>query len=190
MKGKAVLLACDDLWATGDKDLGYVPELKQLLRDAPISGLLISTRDRIIAHAVSSSAVNFECVEPQEWKAREILGRRAFCPSWQQITGGWAVELEYVEILKVCAGLPLALEIVGNCVKLVHLDSKDPSFSVVNYWRRLVSSGLDQLQSANAEYHTGGLKYVLEASLQLCCRTKHPKKALAEGDGYVCMNTR
>ena len=168
LKGKAVLLVCDDLWATDDKELGYVLELKKMLREAPKSGLLISTRDRTIANAVSSSPVSFECAQPEGPRARKILGKSAFGDSCEEIISNWNAESEYVEILRVCAGLPLALGIAGSGVKLNYLDSKDASFSVVKYWRRLKRGGLNQLKGANAEYHASGLKYVVEASLELC----------------------
>ena len=53
-------------------------------------------------------------------------------------------------------------------VKLVNLDSKSASLTVKNYCSGLVSGGLNQLQSTNAEYQASGLKYVVEGSLQLC----------------------
>ena len=168
LRDKAVLLVCDDLWTSVDNELGYVAELKNMLRDAPKSGLLISTRDRTIAQAVSSSPVNFECVEPQGRKAREILGTAAFGPDWQQAVSDWDGGSEYVGILNVCAGLPLALGIAGSGVKEDYVDSRNASFAVKNYWGGLMKGGLKHLQGANVEYHADGLKYVIEASLQLC----------------------
>ena len=168
LEDRTVLLVCDDLWPTDDREQGYVRELKDLLREAPKSGLLISTRDRTIAKAVSSSPVSFECVDPEGSKAKEILGRAAFGDNWQKIMLGWNAESEYVEILKVCAGLPLALGIAGSGVNADYEDSKDASFSVKNYWSRLDKDVLNQLQNANIEYHSDGLKYVVEASLKSC----------------------
>ena len=171
---RAVLLVCDDLWARDNNELGYLPELKNLLRDAPKSGLLISTRDRMIARAVSSSPVSFECVEPQGSKAKEILGRAAFGVDWEQITSNMVAELEYAGILQVCAGLPLALGIAGSGVNVDYEDSKDErdrknaSFAVKNYWVGLKEGSVKTLGGANAEYHADGLKYVVEASLKLC----------------------
>ena len=68
----------------------------------------------------------------------------------------------------MCAGLPLDLGIAGSGVKLDYEDRKDASFSAKNYCSELLSGLLNQLLGANAEYYTGGLKYVVEASLQLC----------------------
>ena len=112
LRDRAIFLVYDDLWATNNNELGYVPELKKMLRDAPKSGLLISTHDRNITRAVSS----FECAEPQGPIAREIPGTAAFGVDWQQIMPGWEAESEYVQILTVCAGLPLALGIAGSGV--------------------------------------------------------------------------
>ena len=174
LEDRAVLLVCDDLWATDDNELGYLPELKKMLRDAPKSGLLISTRDRMIAHAVSSSPVSFECVEPQGSRAREILGRAAFGVDWQQITSNWNAESEYVEILTVCAGLPLALGIAGSGLNVDYEDSrnrkgrKNPSFAVRNYWYGLKRGSLKHLRATKTSYHTDGLKYVVQASLKSC----------------------
>ena len=75
LEDRAVLLVCDNLWATEDNELGYLPELKQMLPATPKRGLLISTRDRMTAHAVSSSPMIFKCVEPQGSRAGKILGR-------------------------------------------------------------------------------------------------------------------
>ena len=35
MEDRAVLLAFDDLWANVESELGFVPELKKMLRGAP-----------------------------------------------------------------------------------------------------------------------------------------------------------
>ena len=94
-----MLLVCDDLWATDDNELGYIPELMKMLQDAPNSGLLISTRDRTIARAVSGSPVTFECVEPEGSRARKILGKAAFGGNCEEIISNWDAESEYVEIL-------------------------------------------------------------------------------------------
>ena len=174
LEGRAVLLVCDDLWVTDDNELGYLPELKNLLRDAPESGLLISTRDRTIALEVSSSPVSFECVEPQGPKAREIMGKAAFGDDWQEMTSNWDAELEYVEILKVCAGLPLALGIAGRGVCVDYADSGDgegrrnPTFAVRNYCDGLNNGNLEHMQRTKIDYHRDGLKYVVEASLKSC----------------------
>ena len=149
-------------------------ELKNLLRDAAKSGLLISTPERMIARAVSSSPVSFECVEPQGSKAKEIMGRVAFRDDWQQIISNWNAEVEYAEILQVCAGLPLALGIAGSGVDVDYEDSKneqdrkDASFAVKNYWGGLKKGSVKNLGGVIADYHRDGLKYVVEASLKLC----------------------
>lgn len=59
LSSKAVLLVCDDLWPREHMALGYLPVLKKLLRDAPDSGLLISTRDwNIDQHLVTLSSLD------------------------------------------------------------------------------------------------------------------------------------
>ena len=130
--------------------------------------MLISTRDRIIAKAVSSSLVSFECVDALGSKAKEILSRAAFGDDLEEITPDWNADSEYVEILKVWAGLALALGIAGSGVNLEYEDSKYASFSIKNYCSGLMSGALHQLQGANVEYHAGALKCVVEASLKLC----------------------
>ena len=168
LKERRVLLVCDDLWATADNELGYVHELKRMLRDAPQSGLLISTRDRTIARAVASSPVSFKCLQPCGPKAKEILSKAAFGLDWQQIIHGWGAELEYTGILGVCAGLPLALGIAGRGVNVDYEDCGDASFAVRNYWDGLQEGGLEHLQGTNSDYHEDGLKYIVQASLKLC----------------------
>ena len=98
LKDRRVLLVCDDLWGTVDNELGYVHEMKKMLRDAPESGLLISTRDRTIARAVASSPVSFEALESHGSKAKEILRKAAFSVGWHQMTSDWDAEPEYKRI--------------------------------------------------------------------------------------------
>ena len=68
----------------------------------------------------------------------------------------------------MCAGLQLDPRIAGSVIKFNYLDSEDPSYSVFKYCRRLEKGRVNQLKGANAEYHASGLKYVVEASLELC----------------------
>ena len=58
------------MWGTDNSEQGYVLELKSLLRDAPKSGLSISTQNRMTAWVVSSTHVSFEYNEAQMAKAR------------------------------------------------------------------------------------------------------------------------
>ena len=108
-------------------------------------------------------------------RARKILGKAAFGDNYEEIVSNLDPESKYVEILKVCAGLPLALEIAGSGVHEDYLDSRneddgrnDPSFAVRNYWKGLKQGSLEHLQEANIDYHRDGLKYVVEASLKSC----------------------
>ena len=90
------------------------------------------------------------------------------------MTSNWNAELEYVGILGVCAGLPLALGIAGSGVNVDYEDTKDEqarknaSFGVKNYWVGLKEGSAKILRGANSDYHRDGLKYVVEASLKLC----------------------
>ena len=115
---RAVFSVCDNFWATEDSELGYVLELKNMLRGTLKSGLLILTRDLAIAKAAPGSPVSFECAEPQGPRARKILGKTPFGGNCEKIMSSWDAELEYVGILKVCFGLPLDLGIAGSDVKL------------------------------------------------------------------------
>ena len=87
---------------------------------------------------------------------------------------GWEAESEYVEILTVCAGLPLALGIAGRGVNEEYEDSgdgegrKDASFAVKTYRDGLSKGGVKHLRVANTDYHRDGLKYVVKASLKSC----------------------
>ena len=123
---------------------------------------------------MSSSPVSFEYAKPQGSKAREILGKTAFDDGWREIISHSNAESEYVEILNVCAGLPLALGIAGSGVNLDYQDSgdgegkKDASFTVKTYWEGLSKGSLKHLRRATTDYHRDGLKYVIEASLKWC----------------------
>ena len=85
LRDRAELLVCHDLRATKVNELRYVPELRKMFRDAPKSGLLISTRDRAIAGAASSSPVNLQCVEQLGTRAKKILGKAAFGDNCEEI---------------------------------------------------------------------------------------------------------
>ena len=100
----------------------------------------------MIANALPSSPVNFEFVEMQGSKAREILVKAAFGHNCEEIISNWDAESQYVKIVKLCAGLPLALGITGSGIKVEYEDSKDASFSVKSYCSGLVSGRLTQLQ--------------------------------------------
>lgn len=167
---RAVLFVCDDLWPLPNNELGYVPELKKLLRDTPKSALLVSTRDRKIARAVGNSPVPFKSLEPLGLKAREILSTASFGKDWKYVPENWGCANEFERILHVCAGLPLLLSIAGSSISIDYEDSEDVSFSVAAYWERLQDSTLAHLQEEhNPDYHHGGLEHVVEASLKVCC---------------------
>eukprot|EP00171_Calliarthron_tuberculosum_P001799 IDg1799t1 len=74
---KSVLVVCDDLWPHDDSEKGYLPKMQDILRNAPKSALLISTRDRKIARRVGKS-VEFDCLEQRGTKARDIFMKAAF----------------------------------------------------------------------------------------------------------------
>ena len=73
-----------------------------------------------------------------------------------------------MQIWDVCAGLPLAIGIAGRGVNVDYEEGKNASFAVQNYWDGLKEGGLEHLQEANLEYHAGGLKNVVQASLKSC----------------------
>ena len=157
-----------------NNELRYVAELKKVLWDAPKSELLILTRDWTISEEVSGSAVSFECVQQEGWRARNILGKVAFGDNCEEIISNLGAESEYVEILKVCSGLQLALGIAGSGLREYYGDSRDengredPSFTVRNYWKGLKIGRLDHLEGENIYYHRNGLKYAVEASFKSC----------------------
>ena len=86
----------------------------------------------------------------------------------------WEAESEYVEILTVCAGLPLALLIAGSDMNKDHKDSgdgegkKDAYFAVKTYWNKLKKGTLKYFLGANAYYHKDCRKYIVKASLDSC----------------------
>ena len=167
-KGRTILLVCDDIWESDASQLGFVPELKNTLRDAPRSGLLVSTRDRNIARAISDTPVDFVSLDVQGPKALEILGKSAFGKEWVNHTSRLTCNAKYMEILNVCAGLPLALGIAGRGISVEFKDCKDESAAISSYWDGLQERKLSHMQEPNLEYHPDGLIYVAEASLAIC----------------------
>ena len=140
LKDRAELLACDDLWATNDNELRYVHELKNSFRNAPKSGFLMWTRNRMIALAISSSPVSFECVEPLGSKSREILGRAAFGVAWKEKcqTGmlNWSM-LSYTPCALDCRWHLEFQEVVCMWIMRIH---RSQSGITETCWRKVAES--------------------------------------------------
>eukprot|EP00171_Calliarthron_tuberculosum_P007051 IDg7051t1 len=161
--GKSVLLVCDDLWPHDYNKKGYLPKIQEILRNAPKSALLISTRDRKIARRVGNP-VEFDCLEERGTKARNIFVKAAFSntdPNLQDVSS------EVEKILDWCAGLPLALSIAGSAVNYYYEDCQDDaSFAIKTYCENMEDIHEDS-DGEEYEYHPG-LSHVVEASLKIC----------------------
>ena len=98
--GKSALIVLDDVWSKAD--------LEPLLVKSPTSKFLFTTRDAAIAHAVNAREHKADLLDDPQ--ARELLA-------------AWAgrkvnhLPPASAAILEECAGLPLALAMVGAMLR-------------------------------------------------------------------------
>ncbi len=120
-----MLFVCDDLRRSPRSEFGYLPLFKRLLRDAPRSKLLVSTRDQRIAEEVSMNYETFGTLSRHGSCARNLFGQIAFGEEYVEMLNRCDV-LGYLEtILNVCAGLQLALCISGRSLRTAIEDLGD-----------------------------------------------------------------
>ena len=167
VRGRTVLVVHDGLWPSEGRTLGYLPQIEKLLRNAPKSALLMSTRDRNIARHLDGDAVDFESLGVYEAKARSILlkaaSRDANVPELSE------VENEVNEILDKCAGLPLALSKAASGVNEMLEESGDAASAIIAYRNELNESILQPEFAEISRYL--GLNHVIDAGLKHCEQT-------------------
>ena len=168
LRETAVLFVCDDLWGSPTSSFGYLPLLKRLLRNAPGSKLLISTRDQRIAEEVSMSYETFGTLPPQGQSARNLLGQITFGAEHTERLKRTDIR-EYVEtILKVCTGLQLALCMAGRTLRTAIERLGDVRMVFEDYSSQLERDQRPHEKGRSAQLYDHGLPHIVEASLVQC----------------------
>ncbi len=165
---KEMLFVCDDLWQSAASDFGYLPLLKRLLRDAPRSKLLVSTRDKRIAEEVSMNYETFGILPSHGPSARSLLGQIAFGDEHIEIMNIPDVQGDVGAILKVCAGLQLALCMAGRALKTTIEDSGDIRKGFKVYASQVERDQRPDETERGAQLYNHGLSYIVVASLVQC----------------------
>ena len=168
LRQKIVLLVCDDLWLSSASDFGYLPLLKQLLRYAPRGKLLISTRDKRIAEEVSMSYETFGTLPSHGPSARNLLGQMAFGEEHYELLKRPDVQNYFETILKVCAGLQLALCMAGRALRTERERLGDIRKVLEVYTSQLEYDQRPHETARSAQLYDQGLPYIVEASLVQC----------------------
>ncbi len=137
-QGRVCLFLVDNLWPTKNCRTGFLRDLRQLLRESPASRMAISTRSTTIARC-AGAVVKFGARDPLGSVSEEIFMAHA--------TRGVSVEALACErselsssaqkILRICAGLPIALAVTGSAVAFLASTRFDFETACDEYARRL-----------------------------------------------------
>ncbi len=116
-EGKVSLFLVDDIWPVVDCKTGFLMDLRQLLRDSLESRMAISTRSTVIAQ-YAGAVVMFEARDPLSSVSEKIFMAHAtsgLC-SASVVEGSCKAGSSILKILRICAGLPIALAVTGCAV--------------------------------------------------------------------------
>ncbi len=127
LRNRTVLFVWDYLWVSYESGLGYLSLLYKLMKYAPRSKMLISTRDQRIAEEITMNCETFGTLYPQEAEAQRLFGRIAFDEKHTQILNRNDIQNYLQTILEVCAGLQLALCMPGRVLRMVVKSSNNIS---------------------------------------------------------------
>lgn len=104
----------DDVWPTNTCDKGYLPELRSILQGSSESRIVLTTRNVLIGSSASSH-VDFDARDPLGPISTSIFmgcatkGNQATCRAGESLSSVQG-------ILRLCAGLPIALAVTGEFV--------------------------------------------------------------------------
>lgn len=113
---KCILLLVDDAWSVNDIDSGVLVRLSSLLSPGSGSCLALTTRDRDLG-MVCGDIVSFFTREVHGSQSRDIL----LCAAGfdEDAVKEEPQKSSFNSILDVCAGLPVALAVSGNTLRLL-----------------------------------------------------------------------
>ena len=168
LRAKATLFVCDDMWGTTGSEFGHLRLLKRLLRFAPRSKLLISTRDKRIAEEVSMNYETFGTLPSHGPSARNLLCRIAFGDEHAKTLNRPDVLGDFETILNVCSGLQLALCMAGRALRTAIQELGDIQKGFEVYASQVQRDQRPDETERGAQLYDHGLTHIVEASLVQC----------------------
>lgn len=135
-QGKCNLFLIDDVWPHSISDHGYLPQLRKILTGNTHSRIVISTRNRDIVSMVGSH-VDFDARDPLGPLSESML--IGYVSNGGIVDGGEKnQDLASVRgILRLCAVLPIALDIAGGFVAAEISHGLDFKYVCDNYLKDL-----------------------------------------------------
>lgn len=110
--GKVNLFVIDDLWSTSSCDKGFLPQFRNILEGSSESRIVLATRNVLIGSSASSH-VDFDARNPLGPISRSMFIGYA-TNRFREVVSREVFNLVSVQgILRLCAGLPIALAVTG-----------------------------------------------------------------------------
>ncbi len=137
-EGKVCLFLVDDIWPVVDCKTGFLTDLRQLLRESPESRMAISTRSTTIGQC-AGAVVMFEARDPLGIVSEEMFMAHAtsgICRA-SVVKGTSNARSSILKILRICAGLPIALAVTGCAVAYLSRAHGDFESACESYATRL-----------------------------------------------------
>lgn len=148
-QGKRNLFLIDDVWPTAGYDTGYLSQLQNILEGCCDSRIVITTRNRRVGSSVLSH-VEFDARDPLGPTSTSIFMGYATNGCKEDV--GERAQLASVQgILRLCAGLPIALSVTGGFVAASVCSGLDFQYACDSYSKSLearTNFGASILESA------------------------------------------
>lgn len=109
------LFLIDDIWPTKNRDQGFIPELRNILRGSPDSRIVLTTRYRRSGSLIGSQ-VDFGARDPFGPISMSIFMLKATAGCRRDVSKAIQSVAAVEGILKLCAGLPIALALTGSAI--------------------------------------------------------------------------
>lgn len=140
-KGKTALFIFDDIWETTTSAVGYLSQLKAVLRCSPSTHLAISTRSQNIAR-FAGKKIMFRPLQEKGETAKAILFQ--YSGVNQSSFDMFSTEAKAVcdEILKKCGGVRLTIAVAGSSIRAL-ADDMPQENAIMDYEARLGKSTYD-----------------------------------------------
>lgn len=140
-KGRTALFIFDDIWETTTSAVGYLSQLKAVLRCSPSSHLVISTRSQNIARFAGKKIVFCPLQEKGE-TAKAILLQYTGIGQSSIDSFSSAAQAAFDEILHKCGGVRLTIAVAGSSIRALAEDMPQEE-AIMDYEQRLSKSIYD-----------------------------------------------
>lgn len=157
------LLLVDDVWNVNDIDAGTLLHVLSVLSPGSGSCLAFTTRSREIGVACGD-IVDFSAREPLGSQSTDILFNAARLSESMVMQS--AQKSYALQILRACAGLPLALAVSGNTIRVLASKHRDNPIQAVEHYGSILVHRRQELLQRGAEFY-GALESSLSAALDI-----------------------